>query len=79
MGEVFSSAQKNATARQREQEHRRVEGSLDSPLLLEQVTYLLSYATCLYVTLELFMAHCDYIYMVFYGFKGIGNRVVKTC
>ncbi|KAK1429219.1 hypothetical protein QVD17_11425 [Tagetes erecta] len=36
MGEVFNSAQKKATTQQREQEHRRVEGSIDSPLLLEQ-------------------------------------------
>ncbi|KAJ0818630.1 putative V-type ATPase, V0 complex, 116kDa subunit family [Helianthus annuus] len=36
MGEVFNSAQKNATAQHKEQEHRRVEGSIDSPLLLEQ-------------------------------------------
>ncbi|KAI3767091.1 hypothetical protein L2E82_17176 [Cichorium intybus] len=35
-GEVFNSAQKSATAQQREQEYRRVERSLDSPLLLEQ-------------------------------------------
>lgn len=36
-GEVFNSAQRSATAQQREHEHRRVERSLDSPLLLEQV------------------------------------------
>ncbi|KAK9066648.1 hypothetical protein SSX86_013971 [Deinandra increscens subsp. villosa] len=36
MGEVFNSAQKKATIQHREQEHRRVEGSIDSPLLLEQ-------------------------------------------
>ncbi|KAI3726780.1 hypothetical protein L1987_66586 [Smallanthus sonchifolius] len=35
MGEVFNSAQKKATAQQREQEHRCGEGSIDSPLLLE--------------------------------------------
>ncbi|PWA55284.1 V-type proton ATPase [Artemisia annua] len=35
-GEFFNSAQRNATAQQREQEHSRVERSLDSPLLLEQ-------------------------------------------
>ncbi|KAL7602948.1 hypothetical protein Lser_V15G18666 [Lactuca serriola] len=35
-GEVFNSAQRSATAQQREHEHRRVERSLDSPLLLEQ-------------------------------------------
>ncbi|XP_076888869.1 V-type proton ATPase subunit a2-like [Bidens hawaiensis] len=36
MGEVFNSSQKKATAQQREQDHRRVEGSLDTPLLLDQ-------------------------------------------
>lgn len=36
-GEFFNSAQKKATAKQREEEHRRVERSIDSPLLLEQV------------------------------------------
>ncbi|XP_071710237.1 V-type proton ATPase subunit a3-like [Rutidosis leptorrhynchoides] len=41
-GEVFNSAQKSATAQQREQEHRRVERSIDSPLLLEQMTNDLS-------------------------------------
>nr|GEU49004.1 V-type proton ATPase subunit a3-like [Tanacetum cinerariifolium] len=36
-GEFFNSAQRNATAaQQREQEHSRVERSIDSPLLLEQ-------------------------------------------
>ncbi|KAL4584247.1 hypothetical protein LXL04_008842 [Taraxacum kok-saghyz] len=35
-GEVFNSAQRSATTQQREHEHRRVERSLDSPLLLEQ-------------------------------------------
>jgi V-type H+-transporting ATPase subunit a len=36
-GEFFSSAQKNATAQQREfREHCFVEGSIDSPLLVEQ-------------------------------------------
>ncbi|KAL8250581.1 hypothetical protein R6Q59_034274 [Mikania micrantha] len=36
MGEVYSSAHKNATAQHTEQENRRIEGSIDSPLLLEQ-------------------------------------------
>ncbi|GJY96051.1 V-type proton ATPase subunit A3 [Tanacetum coccineum] len=35
-GEFFNSAQRNATAHQREHEHSRVERSIDSPLLLEQ-------------------------------------------
>ncbi|GJT41965.1 V-type proton ATPase subunit A3-like protein [Tanacetum coccineum] len=35
-GEFFNSAQRNATAHQREYEHSRVERSIDSPLLLEQ-------------------------------------------
>nr|XP_043614413.1 V-type proton ATPase subunit a3-like [Erigeron canadensis] len=35
-GEVFSSAQKRATVQHREQEHRCIERSIDSPLLLEQ-------------------------------------------
>lgn len=40
-GEFFHSAQSNATAQQRENEsHQSADGSLDSPLLLEQVLQL---------------------------------------
>ena len=52
-GDFFHHAQSNATAQQREfEEHRLAEGSMDSPLLLEQV---LIFCLALYVRISYYI------------------------
>ncbi|KAI3726784.1 hypothetical protein L1987_66590 [Smallanthus sonchifolius] len=75
MGEVFNSAQKKATAQQREQEHRCGEGSIDSPLLLEHVTRLLLDAYVLFADLQVEKN----VFIVFHSGERAKSKVLKIC